>query len=177
VIPDQVRDDGPAPLVVTAELPADLQAWAERLRRAHYPPDRNEVPAHVTLFRALPPSCEAELGDALATVARDHPPVPARMEGVRPLGTGTALAIASPAMLALRAELAERFFGLLTPQDRPDPRLHVTIQSTVSEKVAKALQAELAGTFGPREFRFAGVALHRYRGGPWEPVKRWSFRG
>ena len=177
MIPAQVRDDGLAALVVTAELPAGLQAWAERLRQAHYPTDRNQVAAHVTLFHALPPSCEAELGDALAAAARDHRPLAARMAGVMPLGTGTALAIASPKMLALRAKLAERLFGLLTPQDRPEPRLHVTIQNKVSEKAAKALQAEFAGTFEPREFRFAGVALHRYRGGPWEFVKRWSFRG
>jgi hypothetical protein len=177
VIPDQVRDDGAAPLIVTAELPADLQAWAERLRRAHYPPERNRVPAHVTLFHALPPSCEDELRDALATAAREHSPVPARLDGIVSLGRGTALGLVSPAMLALRAELAVRLHGLLTPPDLPEPRLHATVQNKVSERAARALQAELAGAVQPRDFRFAGLALHRYRDGPWEFVKRWSFRG
>ena len=175
--PEQVRGAGLGPLIVTAELPGDIHARANRLRRAHYPAERNQVPAHVTLFHALPPSREAEVRDALASAARDHRPLPARLEGAMALGGGTALKIASPAMLALRAELAERFRGLLSPQDQPEPRLHVTVQNKVSETAARALQAELARTFVPRDFRFSGLALHRYRGGPWEPVKRWSFRG
>jgi 2'-5' RNA ligase superfamily protein len=164
-------------LIVTAELPSDIQAWAERLRRLHYPAQRNRTAAHVTLFRALPPSCEAELCDALAAAARGHAPLPARLEGAMSLGTGTALAIDSPAMRALRADLAERFHGLLSPQDLPEPRLHVTVQNKVSRNEAGALQAELARTLDPRDFRFAGLALQRYRDGPWEFVKRWSFRG
>ena len=144
-------------LIVTAELPRDIQAWAERLRRAHYPAERNRVAAHVTLFRALPPSCEADLRGALAAAARDHAPLSAKLEGAISLGTGTALAIDSPAMLALRADLAERFHGLLTPPDLPHPRLHVTVQNKVSEREARALQAELARTLEPRDFRFAGL--------------------
>ena len=166
-----------APLIVTAELPGDIQAWAERLRRAHYPAERNQVSAHLTLFRALPPSCEAELRDALAAAARGCAPLPARLDGAMSLGTGTALKIVSPAMLTLRADLAQRLRGLLTPQDLPEPRLHITIQNKVSEKAARALQAELARTLEPRGFRFAGLALHRYLDGPWQLVKRWSFRG
>ena len=93
------------------------------------------------------------------------------------LGRGTALKIASPAMLTLRAELSGRFRGLLLAQDAPDPRLHVTVQNKVSEREARALQADFARTLEPRDFRFSGLALHRYRDGPWEFVKRWSFRG
>jgi hypothetical protein len=166
-----------APLIVTAELPGDLQSWAERLRGAHYPAERNRVPAHVTLFRALPPSCEAELRDALAGLAARLAPVPARLEDVSSLGRGTALTIVSPAMLEVRAELADRFAGLLSAPDAPAPRLHITVQNKVSPQRAEALRAELSRTFQPRDFRFAGLALHRYRGGPWDSVKRWSFRG
>lgn len=173
----QVRDDGHAPLIVTAELPADLQAWANSLRREHYPPERNRVDAHVTLFHALPPSCEAELHELLAAAVRDHAPVPARLEGVMSLGYGTALRIESPAMLALRRELADRLHGLLSVQDAPEPRLHATIQNKVSPREARALQDRLAGEIVPRGFRFAGLALHRYRGGPWETVRSFAFRG
>jgi hypothetical protein len=167
----------PAPLIVTAALPADLAHWADRLRQAHYPSGRNRVEVHVTLFHALPPSAEAELRDALAAAASEHSPVPARINGVMPLGRGTAVRIASPAMLALRTDLAERFRGLLSPQDLHGPRLHITVQNKVSAREARALQEELARTLEPRDFRFAGLALHRYREGPWEFVKRWSFRG
>jgi len=93
------------------------------------------------------------------------------------LGKGTALRIDSPAMLALRDELADRFHGMLTPQDEHRPRLHVTIQNKVSIEEARALQGELAPLITPRAFAFRGLALYAYRGGPWEPLKRWSFRG
>ena len=166
-----------APLIVTAELPGDLQAWADRLRRMHYPAERNQVAAHVTLFHALPPSCEDEVRERLAAATRHYPPMPARLDGVMTLGGGTALKIVSPAMLALRADLAEHFRRLLTPQDEHEPRLHATVQNKVFAREAKALQAELASTLRPRDFRFAGLALHRYRDGAWEFVKRWSFRG
>jgi 2'-5' RNA ligase len=177
VIRDRVRDERLAPLIVTAEPPGDLQAWAERLRRAHYPAERNQVAAHVTLFRALPPSCEDELREALAAVARARPPVPARLDGILSLGRGTAIGIVSREMEALRAGLAARFAGLLMPHDIAAPSLHVTVQNKVSEQAARALQAELACIFQPRDFRFVRLALHRYRDGPWDFVKRWSFRG
>ena len=93
-----------APLILTAELPPGLHRRFTKLRRAHYPPERNFLEAHVTLFHALPPMVEAELRDALATEAKAKP-VPARLAGVMNLGRGTALRIESPAMLALRERL------------------------------------------------------------------------
>ena len=167
---------GPAPLIVTAELPEALQSRANQLRAAHFPPERNQLKAHVTLFHALPPSVEDEVRDALAAEARAKP-LAARLTGLMNLGRGTALRIESPAMVALWERLADRFHGLLTPQDEHAPRLHVTIQNKVSPSEAKALQQQLAASIEPRDFAFAGLALHRYRGGPWEFVKRWSFRG
>ena len=167
---------GPAPLIVTAELPEALQSRADQLRRAHFPPERNHLAAHVTLFHALPPGVEDELRDALAAEAKAKP-VPARLNGVMNLGRGTALRLESAGMIALWQRLADRFHGLLTSQDEQVPRLHVTIQNKVSPSEAKALQRAISATIEPREFAFAGLALHRYRGGPWEFVKRWSFRG
>ncbi len=93
------------------------------------------------------------------------------------LGKGTALAISSPGLLELRDELAKRFHGLLTPQDEHRPRLHATIQNKVSIEAAKALQAELGPQIKPRDFAFAGLSLSAYRGGPWEFIKTWRFRG
>ena len=93
------------------------------------------------------------------------------------LGGGTAFAIRSPAMLGIRAELAERLHGLLTAADDHPPVLHVTIQNKVGGKEAQALQAELSASFRARDFAFAGLALHAWRGGPWDSLKRWPFRG
>jgi hypothetical protein len=169
-------DSSAAPLIVTAELPEALQSRADQLRRAHFPPERNVLKAHVTLFHAIPPAYEDEQRDLLALEARARP-VPARLEGVMSLGGGTALKLTSPGMLELRERIAERLHGLLTPQDQQQPRLHVTVQNKVSASEAKALQQQLAVSVEPRDFAFAGLALHRYLGGPWETVRRWSFRG
>ncbi|GAA0281080.1 2'-5' RNA ligase family protein [Alteraurantiacibacter aestuarii] len=166
-----------APLIITAEMPEDMYSWANQLRQDHFPPERNYLKAHVTLFHALPPSSESEVRDCLAGLARDNPPVPARLEGVMKLGKGTALQISSPAMLALWEEMADRFHGLLIPQDMHAPRLHVTVQNKVSIEEARALQAELAARIIPRDFTFRGLELHAYRGGPWDFIKRWRFRG
>ena len=165
-----------APLIVTADLPEALQSRADQLRRLHYPPERNVLAAHLTLFHALPPSVEDELRDALAAEARAKP-IPARLEGVMSLGRGTALRITSPAMIELRERLARRFHGLLGLQDAQVPRLHVTIQNEVSPHEAKVLMKRLIPEIEALDFAFTGLALHRYLGGPWETLKRWSFRG
>lgn len=165
------------PLLVTAELPQDLARWATDLRRRHYPPERNRLDAHVTLFHGLPPSAFEEVCRALGLEAAASPPPVARLEGLLPLGCGTALKVLSPAMLAIRERLAERFHGLLGAQDAHPPVLHITIQNKVSPATARALQAELAATLESRGFRFSGLGLHIYRGGPWEFVRKWPFRG
>lgn len=166
-----------APLIVTAELPLDLSSWANQLRQDHFPPERNFLKAHVTMFHALPPSCEAELRDLLAGMTRDKPPIPARLEGLMKLGKGTALQISSPVMIALWEEMAEHFHGLLIPQDMHAPRLHVTVQNKVTIEEARALQAHLEPLVIPHDFTFRGFELHAYKQGPWEFIKRWRFRG
>ncbi|RIV79808.1 2'-5' RNA ligase family protein [Pelagerythrobacter aerophilus] len=172
-----MTEAAPAPLIVTAELPPDIHRWATRLRAAHYPPERNMLEAHVTLFHALPPGSEDEVRDRLARLAAEYAPVAVRLEGVMSLGTGTALHLTSPDMLALRSDLAAQFHGLLTSQDAHEPRLHITIQNKASPQAARDLQRTLSAEVEPRTFTFSGLALHRYRGGPWEFVKRWAFRG
>ncbi len=166
-----------APLILTAQLPPDLHRWATALRTEHFPPERNYLEAHVTLFHALPPSCEGELGDVLARMAKEYAPVAGRLEGLMNLGRGTALKLVSPDMLALREAMADRFHGMLTPQDEHRPRLHVTIQNKVAPREAKALQVALEPEIEPRDFAFKGFALYRYLSGPWGFVRDWSFRG
>ena len=163
-------------LILTAELPPALQARMNALRQAHFPPERNYLSAHVTLFHALPPSCEPELRDVLARLAAGPAPQ-GQVEGVMSLGRGTAIRLASPALLALREQLAERFWSLLSAQDQHRPRLHVTVQNKVTTDAARALQTQLGAQIQPEAFRFAGLGLHVYAGGPWTYVKSWPFRG
>lgn len=173
----QALPSSSAPLIVTAELPAALQAWADTLRKTHFPPERNHLQAHVTLFHALPHYVLDEARALLSRIAAQHAPVEARLTGVMDLGNGTAFRIDSPDMMALRDEMADHFHGLLTQQDGHVPRLHVTVQNKVLRKDAIALQIGLQEAFAARSFTFTGLALHHYLGGPWGNAGRWSFRG
>lgn len=174
---DVTRERIRPPLILSAQLPPDIHRWATRLRAAHYPPERNFLEAHVTLFHALPAPMEPELLTYLACLCRGISAPPARLGGVMNLGGGTALGIDSPALLGLREEIAGHCHGMLTAQDQGQPRLHITIQNKVARQLASRLQRELSHTVEPRDFRFVGLQLYRYRGGPWEPVKRFAFRG
>jgi hypothetical protein len=167
---------GGKPLLITAELPGDLLAWADALRRAHYPPEKNRLRAHVTLFHALPPSAEGEIRRLLAELAKSAPP-PARITGVWDMGRGTAFDVASDGMAALHAQMVERFHGLLGWQDDRKLRLHITVQNKVSRDAAKALRAELEAAFEPRAFRFRGLGLYAWDEGLWQPIADYPFRG
>jgi 2'-5' RNA ligase len=150
--------------------------WLQQLRRAHYPPERNRVPAHLTLFRQLPPSVEDELKRRLATYAATPAPA-ASVAAILDLGAGTALRVDSEGLEDIRHDLALALRGLLTPQDMAPWRPHVTIQNKVEPREAKRLQAQLRATFERKPLAIKGLALWRYLGGPWEPVKNCTFRG
>lgn len=72
-----------APLILTAMLPNDLHGWATELRNRHFPPERNHLQAHVTLFHAIPPFLEAELATLLSRMAGTYAPVPAQLSTLR----------------------------------------------------------------------------------------------
>jgi hypothetical protein len=162
-------------IIVTATFGDGDNGWLQELRRAHYPPERNRVPAHLTLFRQLPPSLEDELSTRLARFAASPPPF-ASIVGVMDLGEGTALRVESGELEHIRDELAEVFHGLLTPQDMAPWRPHVTIQNKVERREARALQQQLRLTFKPRPLTIRALAAWRYRDGPWDPIRSWSFR-
>jgi hypothetical protein len=165
-----------APIIVTALFGAADFAKLEALRRQHYPAERNQVPAHLTLFAHLPPSLEAELGRRLAAATATAPPR-ARLAGVIDLGGGTALRVESDGLEALRDELAEAFHGLLALQDKSPWHPHVTIQNKVERREARALQQRLRAGFAPEALAIAGLASWRYLGGPWQAIRRYPFRG
>lgn len=164
------------PLLVTAEMPPDVLAWADALRRAHFPPERNKLRAHVTLFHALPPSVEQELREVLGGLAAASPPE-VRVTGLMKLGGGTAIALDSPGMVEIHAAIAERMQGLLTRQDSQALRLHITIQNKVTGEEARALQSALAPVLEHRQFRFRGLGLYAYEDGLWRFIREYPFRG
>lgn len=161
------------PLVVTAVLDEPAQSRLDALRRRHFPPERNHLDAHVTLFHALPGEHEAEVAAALTAAVRRAPPE-AVVGAPRLLGRGVAFRVDAPELLALRADLARTFGAWLTPQDRGKRELHVTVQNKVPPDRARDLRAALAGE-APAPTAVVALGLWRYRGGPWEPVATFPF--
>lgn len=166
-----------APIIITAEMGKTDQAWANSLRARYFPPERNFLDAHITLFHHLPPGHLGEIKSRLATLTSGCPPPVAHLTEVMMLGRGVAYRVDSPELLSIRHELAQEFHGLLTPQDQARPRLHITVQNKVEPAAAKALHAQLSAAFKPRALVISGVAAHYYRGGPWEHIASWKFRG
>lgn len=168
--------DAAGPIIVTALFGHGDNGWLQELRRAHYPAERNLVPAHLTLFRHLPPGVEAELKRRLSAYAATPPP-PARVAGVMDLGEGTALRIDSEELEDIRHDLAEALRGLLMPQDQAPWRPHVTIQNKVEPREARRLQQQLRGHFEGRSLAIRALGSWRYLGGPWQPIREHVFRG
>jgi 2'-5' RNA ligase len=165
----------PAPIIVSALFAPDDFAWLDGLRKQHFPPARNQLDAHLTLFHHLPPSVEPELKRRLAGVTQGSSP-DALADGLINLGRGVAIRIRSSDLETLRDELASAFSGMLTPQDAAGWRPHVTIQNKVDPTAARALHASLSSNFRPRRVRITALAAWWYRGGPWELLSRYSFR-
>jgi hypothetical protein len=163
-------------LIVTADFASSDFAWLEGLRRAHFPPERNQVPAHLTMFHALPPSAIDETRRQLALHAAGPPPR-ATIAGLMNLGNGVAFRVVSEELDSIREAIAEHLHGILPAQDSGGWRPHVTIQNKVAAKEAKRLLDALEKEFRPRTIGIAGLSVHRYLGGPWETVATYPVRG
>ena len=164
------------PLIVTAALGPDDFAWLDGERRRFFPPERNQLDAHLTMFHALPPSLEAEVRTFLKTQCKRSRPA-ATIAGLINLGRGAAYRVSSPDLDSIREAIADHFHGSLTVQDAAGWRAHVTVQNKMTSLEARDLFDQLTKDFRPRSLAIHGLALHRYLGGPWEMLGQWAFRG
>jgi hypothetical protein len=102
--------------VLTLRLDARSQAHFEALRQRYFPPVRNRIAAHLTLFHTLPDIREVD--EVLEREAGDLPAFPVAVTGLRSLGKGVAYKLASGVLGGLHARLAAEFAEHLTTQDR-----------------------------------------------------------
>ncbi len=125
-----------APLIVSLGVDAVSFDRFDGLRRAHFPKGLNKIPAHLTVFHHLPGERLSDVQKVLADAATTRTPFVMAVTGLRKLGRGVALTLASPELQTVRAGIAARFADVLTPQDRQAFRPHVTIQNKVDPKAA-----------------------------------------
>ena len=167
----------PAPLILTLTLDAASQAFFDELRQRHFPPARNFLAAHLTLFHALPGAEYAALAAQLAADAAGQAPWPLAVTAVKFTGQGVSYALDSPALRAQHRRWQQQWQPWLSAQDQQGLRPHVTVQNKVTPAVARALHETLAASFQPFEALGTGLALWAYRGGPWEPRAAFAFGG
>jgi 2'-5' RNA ligase len=162
-------------LVLTLEMDGESFAALDDLRRRYYAPERNLVPAHITLFYRLPAERSREIKALLNKVAASQRPIEIAASEPKLLERGVAIFLSSPQLNALRNKLEREWSPWLDEQDRAGFRPHLTIQTTDSEAEArKTLQAIRAMRL-PR-IRGVGVHVWRYHGGPWEHAQLFRFR-
>jgi hypothetical protein len=99
------------------------------------------------------------------------------LAGLMNLTNGVAFRVVSDDMEAIRGAIADHFHGLLCAPDAAGWRPHITIQNKVAPKEANTLLQKLERDFRPRRLGIAGLSVHRYRGGVWETVGTYKFRG
>ena len=175
-MPDSLTERLPAPLVVTLSLDPENQARFEAERRRWFPAHRNQIPAHLSLFHALPGEMLAAVEACLGAAAEATAAFALEVHDLMRLGGGVAYSVRSAPLQALHAELAAQWQAVLTAQDRQPFHPHIVVQNKVAAHQAATLYARLAGQFRPWQAEATGLLLWRYCGGPWQPVGAFSFR-
>ena len=159
--------------IVTLGMDDDSQAWFEELRQRYYPPALNRIPAHLSLFHALPGDNSVRY--ALDQSARAAGPFRMQVTGVRSMGRGVLYGLEAPELMRLHRGLVDQFRTYLTPQDKQPLRPHVVVQNKVEPAEAKTLLALLQAGFSAREVEAMGLDWWEYRGGPWRFIERFAF--
>ncbi len=147
----------------------------DRLRRSHFPPEKNFLSAHITLFHHLPGERLDEIEEFLKTVASRQYEFKLRFTDWKFLGRGSAVEIESAELISLRNKLANEWSDQLTPQDRQKFSPHVTVQNKVEPEEARRLFEQLKTDWEPKTGAAVALQLFHYRSGPWQLANEFVF--
>jgi 2'-5' RNA ligase len=160
------------PLILTLQLDPFAQTFYENLRRRHFPPERNLIPAHLTLFHQLPDKDSTYT--TVRELAESTPILQLAHNTPRSIGRGVAIFFQSEQLASLHSALSRVFKDQLIPQDRQPFRPHIVIQNKVDPETASATLSELdVHSLAPPNG--IGLTLWRYLGGPWKPLSDFPF--
>jgi 2'-5' RNA ligase len=160
------------PLILTLRVDAKSQAFFDQLRQQYFPPERNFLKAHLTLFHQLP---DVEVTHQYLSSLRIAP-FKLQVTGLKNLGGGVAYRVESADLMHIHHEISKLFFGVLIAQDKQGFRPHIVVQNKVLPEKAKELLGQLEAKFEPFEIQASDLDLWRYLGGPWEFVRYYSFK-
>ena len=166
-----------APLILTLALDEATQAFFDALREEYFPPERNFLRAHCTLFHALPGVEAGQVEADLRALCNELTPFEMSVAAPKLIGRGVAFPLEGGSAKSIHARLQKRWWERLSPQDRQALWPHITVQNKVAPEVARSTQAVLLQQFSARVAKAEGLQLWRYLGGPWEPLALFRFNG
>lgn len=159
-----------APLILTLALDDASQQYFNKLRKLHFPPERNYLDAHLTLFHHLPQGEDAII-QAIEHLTKQHQKMQVQVTGLRSIGNGVAFSMESNPLQQMHKQLQNDWQQWLIPQDRQKLWSHITIQNKVKPEEAKKLKEMLEQDFEPFVVEGIGLSLYEYLGGPWKFVR------
>lgn len=168
------ESNDPPPLILTLTLDAPAFAFFTALRKKYFPPERNYIDAHLTLFHHLTGD-RVSIMQTIRAAALQQPVVTLQVTDIVSIGNGVAYRIDNPELQSLHHHLQQHWNDMLTAQDRQRLRPHITVQNKVPAPVAKNLLYELKATFSPFTFYGTGLSVWEYLGGPWKLVETFDF--
>lgn len=169
-------ESSPPPLILTLKLDSKSFDFFNQLRQQYFPPERNFLPAHITLFHALPNTQLEEIQESLEECANQTPVLYLTFPKLRFLGRGVAIEVGCPELIQLRQQLGDRWHDDLNRQDQQPYHPHITIQNKVPPDEAKQVYEQLAKDWQPCTGYGEGLLLWYYQGGPWELVEEFAFQ-
>jgi hypothetical protein len=162
-----------APLILTLALNPEAEQFFNQLRQHYFPPERNFLAAHLTLFHHLPQ--EPKIIDDIKKYCAQQQSFLLQVTGVLSLGRGVAYKLESAVLQTAHMQLQQQWQSWLISQDRQTLRTHVTVQNKVTPAQAQDLLQQLRSTFSPFEVMSVGLRLWRYLGGPWDLLQTFPF--
>ena len=163
------------PLILSLKLDQVSFDAFDRLRQQYFPPERNFLAAHVTLFHHLPGEQEKSIKESLQKICDRTAQFSLSFPALRFLGKGVAAEIESAELVRLRKMLAAHWDGDLTAQDRQGFRPHVTIQNKVAPEIARRTFESLTTAWKMTNGIGEGLLLWHYLEGPWELIGEFPF--
>jgi hypothetical protein len=139
----------------------------------HFPPARNVLSAHLTMFHRLS-GPQLELLDEIDLPLR---PLDVRFDGAVFLGAGVAIRVRSPALDRLRQVIRNEMGDGLSRQDAQTWKSHVTVQNKAAPDIARELYRTLQDDSIASNGHATALLVWEYLGGPWKLVRRLPFDG
>lgn len=163
------------PLIVTLKFDDQSFAFFDELRRLYFPPERNFLSAHLTLFHHLPGAELKQIETDLKFYCDNFSNFPLHFTEWRMLGRGVAIKVEARQLNSLHLILSKSWREWLTAQDKQKLQPHITVQNKVAPDEARELYENLSANWQPRTGEATGLRLWHYLGGEWKSERDFLF--